>query len=135
MTSDPNCPATLLTVANEVDATAIVDALADYGVEALASGGYTSGFKAEAPGNVAILVKRADLDRAKQALVEIQQEQGEVDWDNVDVMEGAEEEPSHDIVATQSDWSPVVGRAWWLVGFMGVGIGAVVWLLSRAVRR
>jgi hypothetical protein len=135
MTPDPNCPATLLTVDSEVEAAAIVDALADYGVEAIASGGYTSGFKAEAPGRVAILVKQADLDRAKQAMVEIQQDQGEVDWDRVDVMEGAEEEPPHDMVATQSDWNPIAGRALWLIGIVGVGIGAVVWLLSRAVRR
>jgi hypothetical protein len=96
MTSDPNRPEVLLSVANEIEAAAMVNALAEYGVEAFAAGGYTSGFKAEAPGNVMILVKQADLDRAKQALAEIRQQQGDIDWSEVDVMEGAEDEPSAD---------------------------------------
>ena len=93
MALDHNRPEILLSVADEIEAAAMVTALAEYGVEAFAAGGYTSGFKAEAPGNVAVLVKHADLDRAKQALAEIRQQQGEIDWENVDVMEGAEEEP------------------------------------------
>jgi hypothetical protein len=93
MTSDPDRPEELLAAANEIEAAAMVNALAEYGVEAFAAGGYTSGFQAEAPGNVKILVKQADLDRAKQALAEILKEQGEIDWSKVDVMEGAEEEP------------------------------------------
>jgi len=93
MTSDPNRPEVLLSAANEIEAAAMATALAEYGVEAFAAGGYTSGFKAEAPGNVNILVKHADLDRAREALAEIRRQQDEIDWSKVDVMEAAEEEP------------------------------------------
>ena len=71
MTADPNRPEPLLSVRTEIEATAIVTALAGYGIEAFAVGGYTAGFRAEAPGNVQVLVKHANLDRAKQALGEI----------------------------------------------------------------
>lgn len=70
MKPDPERPETLLSVANEIEAAAIVGFLAQYGIKAFAAGGYTSGFKAEAPGDVKILVKQADLDRARQALAE-----------------------------------------------------------------
>jgi hypothetical protein len=96
MAPDPNRPEVLLSVANEIEAAAMVNALAELGVEAFAAGGYTSGFKAEAPGDVAVMVKQANLDRAKQALAEIRQQQGHIDWDNVDVMEGVEDESSTD---------------------------------------
>lgn len=75
MTSDPNSPEVLLKVPTEFEAAAIVGALADHGVGALTTGGYTSGFQAEAPGNVAVVVKHVDIDRAKQVLAEIQSQQ------------------------------------------------------------
>ena len=90
MTSDPNNPEVLLSVANEIEAGAIVTALAECGIEAFAAGGYTSGFKAEAPGSIALLVKRAELDRAKRVLVELQEEREEIDWSKVDVGETPE---------------------------------------------
>ena len=71
MTPDPDRPETLLSVPTEIEAEVIVTALAEYGIKALAVGGCTSGFKAEAPGLVAVVVKHADVDRAKQALAEI----------------------------------------------------------------
>ena len=74
MTPDPQQPETLLSVPTEVEAAAIVTALAEYDVKAMAVGGYTSGFKAEAPGGVAVVVKHADIERAKQALAEIRQQ-------------------------------------------------------------
>jgi hypothetical protein len=80
VTPDPNRPEKLLSVASEIEAAAMVNALAECGVEAFAAGGYTSGFKAEAPGDVKILVKHTDLDRARQALAEIRQQQGDIEW-------------------------------------------------------
>jgi nitrogen regulatory protein PII-like uncharacterized protein len=71
MTTDPNRPTVLLTVANEMEAAVIVNALAEHGVDAFATGGYTSGFKAEAPGDVQVVVKNADMERAQQALTQI----------------------------------------------------------------
>jgi hypothetical protein len=96
MAPDPNRPEKLLAVANEIEATGITSALAEYGIEAFAVGGYTAGFKAEAPGTVAVMVRHADFDRAKQALKKIEQEQRKIDWANVDVMWGVEEEPPGD---------------------------------------
>jgi hypothetical protein len=72
MGADPDSPVTLTTAANEIEAGAIVGLLAQYGIKALSTGGYTAGFRAEAPGNVAVLVRRADLDRAREALADEQ---------------------------------------------------------------
>ena len=94
MTSDPQSPEVLLTLASEVEAAAIVTALAGYDIQAAATGGYTSGFKAEAPGYIRVLVRREDLDRAKRALVEIREGQGEIDWSRIDVGDAGESEPS-----------------------------------------
>jgi len=71
MTTDPELPETLLSVPNEIEAASIVGYLEQCGIRAFAAGGYTSGFKVAAPGDVKILVKHADLDRARQALAEI----------------------------------------------------------------
>jgi hypothetical protein len=87
MSCDPNGPCNLLSVSNEIEAASIVTALAACNIEAFTVGGFTSGFKAEAPGNVQILVRNSDLERAKAALAEIQQDEGEVDWSTVDVGE------------------------------------------------
>lgn len=87
MTTDPNAPVLLASARNEVEAAAICSALAAYGIQASATGGYTSGFKAEAPGEVKVMVKHGDLERAAQALKEIRQEQGKIDWSDVDVGE------------------------------------------------
>jgi hypothetical protein len=103
MTSDPDCPEVLFSAANEIEAAAMTSALAEYGIETFAAGGYTSGFKAEAPGNVDILVKHADLDRAREALAEIRLQQSEIDWSKVDVMEAAEEEPPEHLEDSAGD--------------------------------
>jgi hypothetical protein len=79
MTEDPTRPERLLSVPNEIEAAAIVTALASYDIEAFAAGGYTAGFRAEAPGNVTVLVKHADLERAQQALAELRQGPTNVD--------------------------------------------------------
>jgi hypothetical protein len=74
MTIDPDEPEELLSVPNDVEAAAIVNALADYEIEAFAAGGYTAGFQVAAPGEVSVLVKRIDLERAKNALEQIRQQ-------------------------------------------------------------
>jgi hypothetical protein len=87
MSDDPNSPCELLSVANEIEAGDLVTALAAYNIEASTVGGFTSGFKAEAPGTVQILVRRSDLGCAVSALAEIQKDEGKVDWSEVDVGE------------------------------------------------
>jgi hypothetical protein len=68
MTDDPNQPVVLTTVPTDVQAALIVAALRERGIEAQSVGELTSGFRAEAPGDVKILVRQADLARAQAAL-------------------------------------------------------------------
>jgi hypothetical protein len=72
MADDPNEPVVLTTRPSESLAALIVAALKDHGVEAQATGGFTSGFRTEVPGEVRVLVRQADLGRAQQALREIE---------------------------------------------------------------
>ena len=66
---DPgNNPETLVSVSNDLEAAMIVSALAAQGVDASTAGDFTSGFRAEAPGIVKVIVRRADLTRAREAL-------------------------------------------------------------------
>jgi hypothetical protein len=85
MDDQSSSPCLLLSVATEAEAVGIVTALAEYGIEASTTGGFTAGFKAEAPGSVQILVRRADLERAKQTLAEICKDEGNIDWSKIDV--------------------------------------------------
>ncbi len=87
MTNDPNNPEILIAVPSDIEAATIVAALAARGITASTTGGYTAGFRAEAPGDVNVIVRREDLDRAQQALVEIKKEKSEIDWSQVDVGE------------------------------------------------
>jgi hypothetical protein len=76
---------TLTTVTNDFQASAIVSALEAEGIRATAVGGYTAGFRAEAPGSVSVIVGEADLERAKKVLEELRRHGAEVDWSQVDV--------------------------------------------------
>jgi len=98
MVADPMSPEVLVSVPDEMEAAAIVDALAEHGIRARAVGGYTSGFRAEAPGDVKVVVGRADMARAEEVLAEIRSEPVEVDWSEVDVGDGltGEDEPTED---------------------------------------
>ena len=64
-------PETLLSVPNDLEAAMIVSALAAHQVDATTSGEFTSGFRAEAPGEVKVLVRRCDLERARRVLREL----------------------------------------------------------------
>ena len=85
MTTDPNNPEILARVPSDIEAASLVSDLAARGIEASTTGGFTAGFRAEAPGEVNIIVRQADLARAKQALAEIEQQPSDIDWSKVDV--------------------------------------------------
>ena len=87
MTVDPNSPERLTAVPSDIQAAVIVNALADRGIQATVTGSYTSGFRAEAPGWVSIVVRRMDLDSAKQALAELQPGSNDADWPESDAGE------------------------------------------------
>jgi hypothetical protein len=76
---------TLTTASNDFEASAIVSALEAEGIRATAVGGYTAGFRTEAPGGVAVIVGEPDLEKAKQILDELRKHGAEVDWSKVDV--------------------------------------------------
>jgi hypothetical protein len=68
MTDVDNTPETLVSVTNDLEAAMIVSTLAAHGVDATTSGEFTAGFRAEAPGEVKVLVRRSDLPQARHAL-------------------------------------------------------------------
>ncbi|MHC5108662.1 MAG: putative signal transducing protein [Planctomycetota bacterium] len=61
-------PVKVAFAANEIEAAAIISSLADAGIHAEAIGGLTSGLRAEAPGDVAIMVRGDDAERARELL-------------------------------------------------------------------
>jgi hypothetical protein len=74
MTTNPDTLATLATVSTEVEAQLLANMLNDRGIAAVATGGFTSQFRAEAPGVVRVLVKQDDLSVARSVLAEREQE-------------------------------------------------------------
>lgn len=64
----------LVTVAersSEIAAGVLVNVLADAGIRATAVGGFTAGFRAEAPGWVEVKVFQRDAERAQEIIAEI----------------------------------------------------------------
>lgn len=72
MSTTENNPTTLTTFANDWEAAMIVAALERQGIEARLVGEFTSGFRAEAPGRVSVIVKAADLADARQVLTKVE---------------------------------------------------------------
>lgn len=80
----------LTSVPTEMEAGIIVGALDDRGIKSTMTGVYTSGFRAEAPGWVQILVAESDLPAAPEVLEEVHRGNEEIDWSQVDVGEPEE---------------------------------------------
>ena len=77
MSTDPNNPEVLISVRTDIEAAVIVGALAARGIDASTTGGYTAGFRAEAPGEVNVIVRRSDVERATNALAEIERDRAD----------------------------------------------------------
>ena len=73
---------TIIEVRDEFHATALVAGLEDNGIKSTMTGVYSSGFKAEAPGMVKVVVRLSDLEKAKKVLDYLEQP---VDWNRVNV--------------------------------------------------
>lgn len=84
MTVDPNNPEILTSVTSDIEAAAIVAALAAQGIEASTTGGFTAGFRAEAPGVINVIVRQRDLVGALQIFNHLKEADG-LDWSQVDV--------------------------------------------------
>ena len=83
MSDDPESPKMVKTVPTEIEAAAIVAQLAAHGINASTTGNFTSGFRAEAPGWVQVIVKAEDFEQAEQILAKTDEKP--VDWSKVDV--------------------------------------------------
>ncbi len=69
--------AKLITVAersSEVAASVLVSVLQDAGIRAVATGGFTAGFRTEAPGWVQVQTLERDAQRAREIIAEIKLE-------------------------------------------------------------
>ncbi len=55
----------------ETEASMLVTVLADEGIKAVATGGFTAGFRAEAPGWVSVQTLESDAAKAKEILAEL----------------------------------------------------------------
>ena len=89
MSTKPESPKTVRSVPSEIEGAAIVAALADHGIKASTTGDFTSGFRAEAPGWVQVVVRSEDFEQAEQILSQLDAKQ--VDWSKVDVGEPEDE--------------------------------------------
>lgn len=58
----------LTSTPNEMEAALLVSRLEDAGVDAWTEGGLAAGFRAEAPGNANVLVRRGDVERVRELL-------------------------------------------------------------------
>lgn len=86
----------LASLTNEFEAAALVNALANQGIRAKAVGEYTSGFRAEAPGGVSVVVRQDDYPQAEKVLAGVQSEGAEIDWSEVDIRSGQSSLDPHD---------------------------------------
>lgn len=68
MPDDPNQPTLLTAVPSEPQALMIVAALEDENIPAWIMGALTSGFRAAAAGQVQVLVRKSDAERAREIL-------------------------------------------------------------------
>jgi hypothetical protein len=63
---------------HEFEAEMIVAALNEIGIHATSTGEFVSNFKAEAPGNVQVLVRQSDLEQASKILADFRNSRSEV---------------------------------------------------------
>ena len=68
MPDDPNQPTLLTAVPTEPQAIMIVAGLEDENIPAWIMGALTSGFRAAAAGQVQVLVRQSDVERAREIL-------------------------------------------------------------------
>jgi hypothetical protein len=88
---DPNEDTSTLTrVPSETEAAIVIAALEENGIKA-ESDEYTSGLRAGPWNWVDIMVATSDLERAKEVLVQVQEENDHIDWSQVDVGEPEED--------------------------------------------
>jgi hypothetical protein len=94
MASSPEHPEHVVAVTslpNELEAGVVVAALEEAGIKATMSGTFTAGFRAEAPGQVQILVAAEDEAKAREVIRLGEENKEDIDWSQVDVGEPEDE--------------------------------------------
>ena len=87
MTAEASSLEVLTQVPNEIEATLIANDLESEGIMSVLTGVNTASFQAEAPGMVSVMVRHADLERARQIMMTVQIRAADTDWEHVDVGE------------------------------------------------
>lgn len=156
---DPDSPAgspagrRLVTVArprDDIEAQLVKNLLDDWGIEATVTGGTLSGYRAEAPADVRVMVRAEDADAAREALAAVRPEIDEtlVGDDTPAAPDSPERRPIDALFPTAIALGIVttlVSLGWWLAGLPGLaaspldfllacGAIAAVWLLWRQRR-
>lgn len=139
MVTDPSSPTVLVRVPSEFEARVIANALSSCSISARTTGAFTSQFKAEAPGQVAVIVPVAELEKARRALARIRREQSDLAWWQPEAATFEGDFPETCAEAQDSDSGDeesrlmLVDRPWWIVEILGVVICLFVWLISGEV--
>ncbi len=84
MTTDPNSPTVVYSADNAIEAAAIVTALEAEGIKTTTTGSYTSGFQAEAPGPVQVVVRQSQVEQAYAVLDRLEEEADAIATDDND---------------------------------------------------
>lgn len=113
MPADPDAPVVLTTSPLEAVAAAIAAALRERGIPAEVAGGALTGLRAETVVSAQVLVRRADLQLARDALAALKSESIDIDWDHVDLSSSS----SPELRLETSPW-PAVLR-WLLAAYVG----------------
>lgn len=107
---------TLSVLDNEIEAQLLVNLLKENGIAAVATGGVTSAFRAEAPGDVRVLIKQDCLSQARSVLAEFELETAPTRTD--------EKVESEDYVSSLTRfgiWS------WLVIALIGILVSFVFW--------
>ncbi|MCA9142979.1 MAG: DUF2007 domain-containing protein [Planctomycetaceae bacterium] len=91
MTSDPNSPTVVYSAVNPIEAAAVATALEAEGIETTTTGSYTSGFQAEAPGEIQVVVRQSQAEKAR-AILERLEEEAEMENDDASEVDYGDEE-------------------------------------------
>ena len=85
--TDKESVVTLAVFTEDMLAQMLAEALESEGIDCQVEGGITSGFRAEAPTVVKVIVHRSDEARAKTVFEEWEHAGDSIDWDDVDLGE------------------------------------------------
>lgn len=134
MSTTNQSPTPIASFVHEWEADVLVNQLQSRGIQAQKLGGTISGFRAEVPSEVKVVVPLANVEQAKLCIAELDEVE-ETDWSQIDVGD-----PTDPVVVTaDDDERSEVGRSvertlFTLLAFAGIVFAmlCVIWtLLSR----